>query len=680
MILVANKIVFDVERAERRNMFSVLKPYFLSMVFLFFCIFTGVAQEKFKLGEVPAADLSMTVYPEDTSAIAVVLYEDYTLKYNVFMNDFQVVTSHTIRIKILKSAGLDKANISIPFYTGSSRIQSERIFGITGYTYNLDNGKLERVKLSKENIFEEKTSDSWQRIKIAFPNVKVGSIFELKYEKSSPYYSSLDDFVFQSSIPVRYSRCQVTIPEYFNFRRRTSGYESINYSEREVNLIFLFDRGNKLSCNGREMTFVATNLPAMKDDSYVWNVKDYTSRVTFDLMNVRVPGEFYNEFSTTWADIDKLLNEHEKFGKQIWLSNLMKDDLAATLKDNLSPNDKVVAILELVKEKIQWNDEITLYADNVRKALREGKGSSAEMNAVLISLLRDAGFNAYPVVMGLRSRGRIFSQFPTLKSLNYFLTGVDIEGKPAYIDASEKYGTVNVISPDCMVQEARSIFKDRPAIWVDLHEIGQNSYTTNIVAEFNEDGKLSGTVERIMTGVPYMSYCRKVDKQKSEEDAQEELETELNVLITDFEQGKPQNESVTEKFLFESNETTLGDNFIYINSLVFPHIKENPFKMETRKLPVEYSYPYNHTMSVSLIIPDGYELDEAPVSEIINLGDRQITYSYQVQKGEKNVQIVQQIAVKQTLYPTMEYERVRNFWANIAGKNNAQLVLKRLAQ
>ena len=106
-------------------------------------------------------------------------------------------------------------------------------------------------------------------------------------------------------------------------------------------------------------------------------------------------------------------------------------------------------------------------------------------------------------------------------------------------------------------------------------------------------------------------------------------------------------------------------------------MKENPFKEETRKLPIEYSYPYNHTMSVSLMIPDGYELDEMPVSEITNLGNRQITYSYQIQKDEKNVQIIQQIAIRQTLYPITEYENIRNFWAHIVNKNNVQLALKR---
>ena len=655
------------------------KTYLLNVILLIVGIYTGLAQEKIKFGEVPMSDITMSVYPDDTTAVAAVLHEECEVRYDIANNDFQVRIYYTIRMKVLKPAGLDRANIFIPFYTGNTNSQSERVSDISGFTYNMVNGKTERTKLSKEYIFEEKTSDRWRRMKIAFPNVKVGSIFELKYEKSSPYYSYLEDFIFQSSIPVKYSCYRVTIPEYFNFRKRTGGYEKIDYSEKSVSVSFALGGGNRLSCSAQEMTFVANNLPAMKNDSYVWNVNDYLSRITFDLMSVSVPGVLHKSYTATWTDIDNQLMDNEQFGKQLSISNLMKDELTAVLKENMSSNDKVVAILELVKSKIQWNEENVLYINNVRRAIKDGKGSSAEMNATLISLLRDAGFDAYPVVLSLRSRGRIYSFFPTQKALNYFLTGVDIDGKPAYLDASDKYGTVNVIPIDCMVQEARCVFKNKPGVWVDLHEFGRNRSMIFILAEFNEDGRLSGTVQRQMMGAPCIAYYRKIDKQKSADETQSEMETELNVRISNLEQGEPKNATVIEKFSFESNEIFLGSEFIYLNSLIFPDIKENPFKAETRKLPVEYPYPYDHNISVTFTIPDGYELNETPASEIVNLGDKEISFSYQTQKNGNSVQIVQRINVKQTLYPATEYQDVRDLWVRIADKNNAQLVFKRVA-
>ena len=71
-----------------------MKTYFLSLFLLFVGIFPNVAQEKIKFGEVPISDLSMAVYPEDTTAIAVTLYEDCEVRYNFARNNFQVITNH----------------------------------------------------------------------------------------------------------------------------------------------------------------------------------------------------------------------------------------------------------------------------------------------------------------------------------------------------------------------------------------------------------------------------------------------------------------------------------------------------------------------------------------------------------------------------------------------------------
>ncbi len=644
------------------------------------CCLSVKAQGKFKFGDVSREELSMSVYPNDTTAAAAVLYEDCDVWYDVDQ-DMVIKTRHIVRMKILKPAGLGRADISIPFYVGSSRAKSESVYGISGYTYNEVNGKTERIKLSKDNIFEEKTSENMQRVKIAFPNVKVGSVFELKYEKTSPYYTYLEDFVFQRSIPVKYCRFKAVIPEYFNFHKRTLGYEKINLSENKTNLTFLFGGSDRLSCSGQEMIFETTDLPALKDDDYVWNKQDYTAKVTFDLMSVTIPGKMHKNFSVTWQDIDKQLMDSDNFGRQLRFSDLMKTDLPTVLNDSMSSRSKAEAILKLVKEKIQWNDENALYIDNVKKAIKEGKGTSAEMNAALICVLRDAGFDAYPVVMSLRSHGRIFSVFPTQKSLNYFITGVNIDGKPAYMDASEKHGSIDMISADCMVQEARCLYKDKPAQWVDLHRIGRNGFVIDIAAGFNDDGKFSGSVREIMTGVPCMMYSRKIDKQKSADEYKAELEAESKMTITDLEQGKPEKTSVTEKYSFTDDDITTGDDHIYINSLIFPYIKENPFKAETRKLPVEHPYPYELVMSVAIAIPKGYEVEEIPAAERITFGDnKQINYSYLTQKDNEVVRIIQRISLRQTLYPTTEYQHIRDFWTHVADKNNAQLVFKRVVE
>ncbi|MDR2037920.1 MAG: DUF3857 domain-containing protein [Bacteroidales bacterium] len=622
----------------------------------------------------------MSVYTNDTTAAAVVLYEDCDLRYQVVNSSFNLKTTYMVRIKVLKPGGLDWADISIPFYSSQSGGRSERITGIAGFTYNMEDGKTEKIKLSKDYIFEEKTSENYRRMKIAFQNVKVGSIFELKYEKHSPIYGYIDDYIFQRSIPVRYSKYTVSIPEYFNYKNRESGYEKITSTVKPSNTVLIFPEGT-LRCNSTETTHIANNLPALKEDNYVWNKNDYISKITYDITGVVVPGVIHENFSTNWQNIDATLMDDQSFGRQLKLSNLMKDELSSAIKDITSPKEKIEAILHLVKQKIQWNDNNVLYIDNVKKAIKDGVGSSAEMNAALLSLLRDAGFNAYPVVLSLRNRGRIFSMYPSLKSLNYFIVGVDIDGEKSYLDASYKYGGIDLVSPDCMVQEARCIYFDRPGNWVDIHEIGRNIVVTTIQVAFNEEGKLSGTMEQKMNGIPCAIYRYRVDKQKSVEDYIQEIENKRNITVSDLQQGEPKGVDVTETYTFEINDITLGGDYIYINSLIFPEMKENPFKEETRKLPVEYPYPFDSYIIVKFTIPEGYAIEELPSNERIFFDEKKsITYTYLGQKIENQINATQRFNMKRTLYSSLEYEVLRDFWTKVSSKNNEQLILKKNPQ
>ena len=51
------------------------------------------------------------------------------------------------------------------------------------------------------------------------PNVKKGSIIELKYNVASDYYSSMNPWYFQKSVPTRYSEYNIEIPEFFTFNK-----------------------------------------------------------------------------------------------------------------------------------------------------------------------------------------------------------------------------------------------------------------------------------------------------------------------------------------------------------------------------------------------------------------------------------------------------------------------------
>ncbi len=194
----------------------------------------------------------------------------------------------------------------------------------------MENGKIEKNKLEKKYIFNEKIDDNTKQIKFAIPNVKAGSVIEYKYTKVSPFYYELPEWYFQRSIPVVYSSYEVTIPEYFLFNVETKGYESVSNKETTLNRTLMISDRNQtanIPYSARNLIFTAENLPAMKADDYVWNIGDYMSSVRFELTGTRFPGTLQKNYSSSWEDIEKTLQSSSEFTKNISRKTSFNDEI-----------------------------------------------------------------------------------------------------------------------------------------------------------------------------------------------------------------------------------------------------------------------------------------------------------------------------------------------------------------
>jgi hypothetical protein len=649
-----------------------------SFVVLFCLIQPLFAQNGFKFGDVPVEQLEMTVYEKDSTAAALVLYEDRDVYYDFKVNGFEIITNYMVRIKILTQEGIEYADGSIPFYTEKTRDLSETISNLTGFTYNLENGKVVKEKLSKNYIFTEEVSDNLKRMKFAMPAVKVGSVIEYKYKLASPYYSSPEDVQFQRSIPVQYSRFQIRIPEYFIFNREMKGYERLVFKSQSVNGSFLVN-GDLIQHVAEEITVEVNDLPALKDEDFVWNYNDFKAGIRFELSKVQFVGSYYKDFSQTWGNIVKMLKEHPNFSKKFNNKSIFKEELPVALASQSNVTDSIRAILDLVRSKVKWNDKATLLVVNPQKALKEGVGTSGEINALLMTALNNAGFTSYPVVMSLRSRGRIPFTYPSIDNLNYFVVGVDVGDKNYYLDATLSYTDVNVIPIDCMVDKALRIYPNS-FDWIDLSTIGNNTNQSFLNLSFNENGILMGDKKEIYSGEIAFAFKKEYNRAKDETDYVETQETKNDIRISDYkvEESRKNNYNFMETYTFEKNDIQLGDNtVIALNPLLFKAMKSNAFKSEARKLPVEFPFPYEEKINITLTIPEGYTVDEIPKPERIVFDD-QIDFSYLIQQNHDKVQLAVRFILKTSIIPVQEYNQLRDFWSKVFAKKNEFITLKKI--
>lgn len=625
----------------------------------------------------------MTSYAPDSTASAVVLCKQTHASYEYIGNDFRLATSHEVKIKILRPDGTSYANVTIPYYereeAGSGK---EAVSQIEATSYNLENGQVVKTRMKKEFIFKERMNSKYMQVKFSIPNVKVGTVIEYKYKTISDFYYSLDSWEAQESIPVLYGMYNVMIPEYFRFNLEMRGTERLESKETPESTSFtVTDRTGSaiIRCACRSLTFKAHQLPALRADNYIWCADDYRSRVNFELKGLDFPGAMYKSFTQTWEEIDEMLLKDSEFGEQLKTRHPYQEEVAALQLDKLPDTQaKVTALYSFLKKKVSWNEQYNLYG-NVKKAVKTGTGSNADINFLLISMLRDSGISAYPVVMSLRSRGVFPFSYPSIQKINTFVVAIaHTDSTYLFLDGSVRHGAIDILPPVLMVNRARLV-NEKSSQWVDLSTLGKNHLRSMVSATIDADGKISGTRTASYQG-QYASNLRsrfKAAKDSAEFVGKVESEENIqvsNLAIKELHTLSPQ---VTETLTFEK-QSTVNDNLIYLNPLVFTHISKPIFTQEERKLPIELPFPDQVTLTVSLTLPQGYAVEELPKPLIVFIENDQGKCMYNIKQQDNKLTLLYRFQLSKLLFLPSEYTQLKAFWESIVNMNNEMIVLKKL--
>jgi len=647
---------------------------------------TAIITPSLKYGKPSEEELKMTTYAPDTAATAVVLYSKNTARYELINNEFRLVYTYETKVKVLKSEGTSYADINIPFYSNAnSGLMKETVTQIDASAYNLESGKVVRTKMKRDLIFEERLNKNYEQIKFSIPAVHEGTVFEYKYQINSDFYYSINHWGAQRDIPVLLTQYDITIPEYFEFNLDMRGSHFLKPKDEPEGMSFHLQFSNgqieKIDCTGRHLSFTGKQLPALRSDSYVWCAEDYMSGVSFELRGINFPGALYKSFSHTWVEIDKMLMSDTDFGSLLKMRNPYRDEMAILPLDKLSDRqDKIAAIYTFLKNKISWNGQYALYGSEVKKAVKNGTGSNADINFVLMSMLRDAKIPCYPVVMSRKNLGILPLTHPSIQKLNTFIVGIaDTDSTFVFLDGSVTNGFMNILPPALMVDRARLISDEGRADWIDLSKLGKNQIRSFVKAQIHPDGKITGIRQSGYIGQYAAGFRGRYHAAKDSMEFISKLEAEENIKITKFstEGVKVFSPKVTESFNFEK-QATVNDNLIYINPLIFMHVSKCPFTQVERQLPLEIPYAEQLTLVINLTLPEGYAVDELPQSMNIQTEDKLGFCRYNIKQTGNAVAVTYSFTLNKLLYLASEYKGVKAFWEMVAQKNNEILVLKKI--
>lgn len=644
------------------------------------------AQEfSYNYGKVTADELNMKICKLDSTAKAVTIYKNIIANYKyTSKNEFIIEYNYESKIKILKSEGSEYANITVPIYdNGKSDSRKESVSKIEAYSYNLENGEIKKTKMDKSYIFEERINPYYKQIKFSIPAVKEGTVIEYKYKLTSGFPDQIEECIFQQDIPVIYSNYDIQIPQFFDFNAELKGQEKINVAESIVpQAINGTDENNQsfsVSFNSRRIFLTVINLPAIKDEPNIWCPDDFRTKVTFELKGTNFPGSEYKPFTSSWEKIDEYLKKEEDFGGVLNMVNPFREEMRALKIMSLPNTEKIRAIFQFIKTKIAWDGTYRFYGDNIKKAIKKGTGSNADINFILISMLKDAAIEAFPVMMSKRDKGRLPATFPSIYKLNTFVVGIhDTDSTTVYLDGSIKNGDINILPPVLMVDRARSYNLNGKGSWVNLTNIGKNHVTALITGSITPEGVICGEKTSSYAGELASVFRSFYHEAKDSTAFIEKTESEDGISIKEssFKNLSSFNSTVQEKLLF-TKEVSFNEDHIYLNPMIFPHLTKNQFIKEERKLPIEFDYPYVFQLTAILDIPKGYQVEDIPKPTRINLDKDACSCVYNIMVTDNKIQVKYTFSLNKIQYAKEEYASLRKLWGIIVDKNNQQIILKR---
>ena len=126
-----------------------------------------------------------------------------------------------------------------------------------------------------------------------------------------------------------------------------------------------------------------------------------------------------------------------------------------------------------------------------------------------------------------------------------------------------------------------------------------------------------------------------------------------------------------------SDYAQIAGNIISLTPLLFDQWPSNPFKLEDRKFPVDFTYPYIYKDIINYTLPDGYVLDEKPADLIITLPDGKTKFTYRMRIDGNQLQVSSTIDIGKSLYAYDEYIFLKEFFTKVVSKQAEKVVLKK---
>lgn len=645
-------------------------------------------EPKVKFGDIKPEEFTKDYSSLDSAAEAVYLYEAGSVKHEGNNQGwFSVIYKVHRRILLTSKNSFDDLS-TVKIHLFEDGTAKEKIENLQAATYNLENGKVVQTKVDKNSIFKDKDGD-YQVVKFTFPNIKEGSIIEYTYTTNSPFYRYVPSWTFQGGYPELWSEFTIEQPQFFEFVVLNQGYlkpviDTTTITKDNFSVLIPNATGASrtvsFSSGVVTHTWAFKDIPALKEESFVTTLDNHVERLEFQFSAERFPDQQPKTYLHDWYETVDQLMKNENFGAALNKENgWLKDDVKTAVNGETDPVKKAKNIYEYVRDNYTCTDNSArLLSQTPRKTVQSKKGNVVDINMLLITMLRVAGYNADPVLLSTRGHGKTYDMYPIMSRFNYVIARLNIDDKPYLLDASDPVLGFGHLSGKCYNGNARVIASLPSLINLEADSLQEASVTSFFVTN-DSDGKLTGTYKTTFGTMGSENMREKMKKTNSEEYFKDikkayPFEVTLSNTAIDSLDKKEMPVSVQYDISFHADE----DILYFSPMMTADAYKENPFKAAERFYPVEIPYCIDDVYILNMEIPAGYKVDELPKPARVSLNGGEGMFEYLIQAGGSGIQLRCRTKLNKATFEPEDYETLRNFFAFIVEKQNEQIVFKKM--
>ncbi len=608
---------------------------FLFIIILNSFLLQAQQRQVAEFGEPTDLEISMTSFPKDPEANAVVLFEQGK-------NHFKEVNSRYIRlikevhrkIKVIDAKNFNGGTIEIPLLIGKR--SEEQIKNIQAITHN---GILKKY-VSSDQIFNINQSKDYKVTRFTFPDIKDGSVLEYTYTIESPFFFNFNGWQFQNNFPTLYSEFISEIPGNFKYNRVLKGGRKLDIDEAVINKNCLYIDGyTPADCEST--IYAMKNIPAFKSENYMLAKSNYLASVEYELREFLDYSGSKNSFSKTWDDVDDEFKTDKDIGRQLNNNNFLKKNLPEnilTIPDDLK---RAKAIYTFIQDHFKWNGKQRLFNDvRVRDAFEEKVGNTSEINLALINALQGAELDAKLMLVSTRENGLPTTTYPVLTDFNRAIVLLTVDNEKFLLDAVDKEVPFGIIPFQNLNGKGRVMDFKNGSYWHPLTPHKKNGYYVNTQLKASEEGLFTGKINEIRTGYVAINERKQISN-SNYQDYVNQKEKSATIKITDLTVKNKTNleEPLKVDYNIDLETELIGDK-VYINPYFFEtYFSENPFKSDERSFPINFGYPISTTYLVSIDLGDKYKVEQLPKNKALNLFDKigQCTVIYTENNGKINI-------------------------------------------